>query len=163
MVNNRVEENLKIISMRLKNLKKISYDEVVDKLNDKGNTYQIDFYSKHDIIADINYNCCDIIKNNNTSKIERYLLNDSDIESIYTNFMESLKRKKVNPNFQIFLNYQGINQLTCTIGNSILIFPEELTEKLMASSNESSNCEDNIVCVNKDEPISIPRKLLKLN
>ena len=157
MVYDKVEANLRIISMRLKNLKTISYDEIVDRLKDRSSNYQIDFYSKHDIIADINYNCCDIIKNNNTSKIERYLLNDSDIESIYTNFMESLKRKEVNPNFQIFLNYQGINQLACTIGNSILIFPEELTEKLIAS-----NSEDNVACISGEKQISIPRKLLKL-
>ena len=58
---------------------------------------------------------------------------------------------------QIFLNYQGINQLACTIGNSILIFPEELTEKLIAS-----NSEDNVACISGEKQISIPRKLLKL-
>lgn len=154
----KIEKNLKLIAEYLKSLSKISYEEIVDMLSDENNHYQIEFYENVDILNDLHYTCVSILKNNNTSTGKEYLSADQDIKDVYTNLITALKEKEVESIFQIFTNYFGQNQLACSVGENVLMFPKEIADELMKSSSNSRRYDD-ILCVVGNKELFFSRSL----
>lgn len=156
----RIEENLKIESEYLRGLKTISYDELVDMLNDEKNLYQIEFYDKLDNLNDIHYSCISILKNNDTSTVKEYLSVDQDAKDIYNSMTETLIRKNANFVFQVFTNYSGYYELACNVGINILVFPREIIKDFMVSAVEYSDKRpSDISCIVGNKELFFPCSL----
>ena len=163
MTNNsesRIEQNLKVIAEYLKSLCVISYEDIVDMLNDKNNQYQIEFYNKLDVLNDTHYSCVSVLKNNNTSEVKEYLSADQNINDIYTKFILTLRKKESEPIFQIFTNCFGKNQLACSVGENILMFPDKIIDELILDASDySSKKSDDILCIAGNKELFIPSSL----
>ena len=159
----RVEENARIMAEYLKNLESISYDEIVDRLIDHENHYQIQFYNKHDIINNIYYSCISILKNNETGNAVEYLSMDQNTKDVYNNLIKKKKKKEnIDLSFQIFINYDNQSDLACTCGDNVLIFPRAIVEELIDCSTEYSNKNPGVIyCIYGDKEIFIPKFLEK--
>ncbi len=159
-MSSRIEENLKIISEYLKSLSIISYEDIINMLNDKNNHYQIEFYNKSDILNDTHYSCVSVLKNNNTSELKEYLSADQNVNDIYTKFVLTLRKKESEPIFQIFTNCFGKNQLACSVGENILMFPDNIIDELILDASDySSKKSDDILCIVGNKELYIPSSL----
>ena len=159
-MSSRVEDNLRLIAEYLKSLSIISYDDIVNMLSDKNNHYQIEFYDQIDVLNNEHYSCVSILRNNDTSKVKNHLSADKDVKDIYTNLIAELRKKEVDADFEIFTDYFGHNQLACSVGDSILIFPHEIVDELMADVSEySGRGSDDMLCIIGNKEIFIPSSL----
>ena len=159
-MSSRVEDNLKIIAEYLKSLSIVSYEDIIDMLNDMNNYYQIEFYDQFDVLNDKHYSCVSILKNHDTSTVRKYLSADQDVKDIYTNLIATLKEKKTETDFQIFTNSCWRNQLACIVGENVLTFPQEIVDELMAGSSEySCKGSDDILCIVGNKEIFLPGSL----
>ena len=159
-MSSKVEERLKIIAEYLKSLSIISYEDIIDMLNDKNNHYQIEFNDQFDVLNNIHYSCVSILKNNDTSSVKKYLSADQDVKKIYTNLIAALQEKKAEASFEIFTNYFGYNQLACCVGENVLILSKEIVAELMAESSDFFNKRSNdIQCIIGNKEIFLPSSL----
>ena len=152
----RVEENLKYIADYLKNLKTISYENIISLV--KKDAYnQIQYYDRYDIINDVHYSCVSILKNNDTSTNEEYKTMDQDARDVYNNTIALFKKNNIDSMFQIITNYDGKYELICNIGKSIIIFPKSIVKELMACSTRHYNKNSNeIYCIYGNKELFLP-------
>lgn len=163
----RVEENCEYLAEYYKNLKTISYDEVVDILLSSKDSIKIDFFNRYDALNDINYSCVKIW-NNTKDTTEEYLSVDQDLVKVYENLLSALKKKiklddlilQIYPTY----TYNGY-ELGCYIGKrNILNFPSKIVKEVYKCSTEKYNKETNeVVCIYKgfyeDKEIFVPNTL----
>lgn len=160
----RLMKNYEYLAEYYKNLKTISYDEVVDILLSSKDSIKIDFFNKYDALNDINYSCVKIW-NNTKDTTEEYLSVDQDFVKVYENLLSALKKKiKLDDLIlQIYPTYNGY-ELGCYIGKrNILNFPSKIVNEVYKCSTEKYNKETNeVVCIYRgfeDREIFIPNSL----
>ena len=145
-MSNIIEENAKFFADYLKSLSILSYDEIVNMVKDKDNIYQIEFYDQFDLYNEIHYSCVSIMKNNDTSALERYVTEDQDVKAVYTNLISKLRDNDIEPILQQVWMYSSGPNFVCRIGLNDIILPVELTEDLMDKKCLSVNRRKDDVC-----------------
>lgn len=154
-MSSRIEENARIKSDCLKNLETISYDEIVDKLMDSHNSYQIEFYDEVDILENKTYKCLSMFKNGNTSTLERFLVPDQEDKKIYNGIIAALLIKGKNTLYQTRINERWQKMLTCQVGNSVLLFPNVFKALKEWSESIPLTGENSIWCVDGNKEIRL--------
>jgi len=161
----RLMKNYEYLAEYYKNLKIISYDEVVDILLSSKDSIKVDFFNQYDALNDINYSCVKIW-NNTKDTTEEYLSIDQDIKKVYENLLNSLKSKIKLEDLilQLVPTYIGYG-LYCYIGEkNILEFPRKIVNEIYKYSTEKHNKETNdVVCIYRgfyeDKEIFVPNTL----
>ena len=158
-MSSRIEELAKIKSDYLKNLETISYDEVIDKLMDSNNVYQITFFDQYDVLENKTYMCVKMFKNEDTSTLKEYKTPDQKDYEVYTGIMLAISQKGADPVYQT-VELSGKTILACQVDNSILLFPNIFKELQDWSENTRLTSENSIWCVyNRTKEIQLRRDL----
>lgn len=157
-MSSRIEENARIKSDCLKNLETISYDDIVDKLMDSQNAYQIEFYDKEDNLENKTYKCVSIFKNEDTKTLKRFLVPDQDDNEIYNGIMLAIISKGADAVYQT-TELRGKVVLACQVFNSVLFFPDIFTDLKDWSENTCLTGKNSIWCVYNESEIQLRRDL----
>ena len=147
---NKVEENCKMIAEYLKNLKVISYNEIVSKLKESETNHYIFFYQDYDAYNDKYYNC--VIADN-----VRYLSQDQDDDIIYNNLAGLIREKIDLPDFQI-VRSNCTDELVCFNNSNVVVFPQSIVEKLIENSSSYSKDND-MICIFNKRVVYLPIKI----
>ena len=152
----KLEDNYRELAEYYKNLDKISYDAVVDKLYDKKNKYQISFGYGYDALNDKNYNVVNIW-NNTSNTHKEYSSIDQDDNQIYNNLIKSLRRKEENLLFQVIRGYWTY-ELVYAVNDSYIKFPPKIVRDLMNLASDIKK-ENDVSCIIGNEEVFIPGSL----
>ena len=161
--NETIANSLKLISDYLSNMKGISYEEIMELLNNKNANYHIEFSESYDMLTSKYYKC--VIVRNRKSDINdrsKYLAPDENDLEIYQNMVNSIISSTEEPRFQIFDNELSSNKkdLICGVEGNLLVFPSSILKILMNSAVEEENKRENdIACKYKNQTLYIPSNL----
>ena len=157
----RVLENCKYLAEYYKNLRVMSYEEIVDIFTNKENQYQIEFYEAHDALNDLYYKCGVYMENLDTNKQTVFRVLDQDDIEIYNNLIAEIQKRKVPVDYQIYFNEYFNFAFLGTCGENNMLFPVSITNKLMDCRINTKNKKEqgDIVVLYDKELWYMPNKL----
>ena len=133
----RYEELSKEVEKDFNGLEVISYEKMVELLNNQERNIMIWFYDFKDVFFSGNEYHYVEVRDLDNDKHFTYKAPDQNDELIEQNLLKALDESKIEPQFSIFEGEYCVDYF-CSIGNNKISFPISVAKRIIKEFNESA-------------------------